>query len=166
MSVNTKRYDINYTKAVTQRIPVPIQKDRTTAWLLVLVTPIVFIYNLLLSFRALIIYKLTITPQVCYLEKMLNDRYDTIDRRIYIADGKEYNPIFIYRKVEVKPAFFFRKSESTALKQILYLKNETGSFTFDFVIHIPVEVLFDQNELVALVRTYKLPAITFKIQIH
>jgi len=163
---NVKRYIINYTKLVEQRIPEDFRKDKAIAFFKVFVSPFVLIYNSLLSFRTLLLYKLSITPQVVYLEKMLNDRYDDTERRIYITDGKEYTPLFLYQKSELKPTFLFLKSETGFLKTLLYLKNETGQFTFDFVVHVPSVVSFNSNELVALVNNYKLASKTFKIQIH
>jgi hypothetical protein len=164
--MNVKRYDINYTRLVKQRIPVQISLPKLTALALSFAVPFVYTHTMLTNFRNLILYKLTITPQVVYLEKLLNDRYDTIERRIYIADGKEYTPTFLFKKEELKRVFLFRKSESGFLQRYLYTKNETGQFTYDFIIHIPVMVAFDMNELTALVNIYKLASKTFKIQIH
>jgi len=164
--MNVNRYNINYTRLVKQRIPVQISMPNLIALALSCSVPFVYTHTLLMSFRNLILYKLTITPQVVYLEKMLNDRYDTSARRIYIADGKEYTPIFLFRKEELKRIFLFRKSESGFLQRYLYTRNETGQFTYDFIIHVPAIVSFDLNELKALVNIYKLASKTFKIQIH
>ena len=163
--INVKRYIINYAKFVTERIAEQLRFEDVIAFVSVCISQVVTIYNDLLLFRDNILYKLSITPQVCYLEKMLNDRYDDIERRITIVDGKEYLPIFLYQKAESKPTFLFLKSEVGFLKTLLYLKQETGQFTFDFVINIPVAVLFNQPELIALVNTYKLAAMTYKIKI-
>lgn len=147
------------------RIPERLRNPVLTAFVMVMVSPVVLLYNSLLSFRALVLYKLTITPQVVFLEKLLNDRYDNVERRIFIADGKQYTPTFLFTKAELKPFFLFRKAEVGFLEKYFFLKNETGQFTWDFVIHIPAVINFNQNELVALVNTYKLPAKTFKIKI-
>lgn len=165
MSVNVKRYDINYTKVVNQRIPEDLRKPILTALMMVFASPFINIYNLLMSFRTNVIYKLTITPQVVYLEKMLNDRYDTSERRITITDGKTYNSIFLFKKTESKPVFLFLKSEVGFLKTFLFQKNETGQFTWDFIVNVPVAVSFNTNELIALVNTYKLASKTYKIKI-
>jgi hypothetical protein len=164
--INIKRYTIDYVKYVTQRIPARIRFDEVIAYALVLVSPVVQLYNSLLLFRDLMLYKLTITPQVVYLEKMLNDRYDNIERRIYVTDGKEYSSIFVYTKSEGKPNFIFTKAETGVLQTFLYLKNETGQFTFDFVVHVPVLVDFDINEMTSLVNAYKLASKSFKIKIE
>jgi hypothetical protein len=165
MSVNVKRYVIDYVKYVTRGIPETFQLPIVVSLVLVISAPVVLVYNLLLAFRNQILYKLMITPQVVYLEKMLNDRYDTEERRITITDAKEYNAVFIFKKIELKPVFLFLKSEVGFLSTFFYLKNETGQFTWDFIVNVPVLVDFNMNELTALVNTYKLPAKTFKIKI-
>lgn len=162
--INVKRYIINYTKHVTQRIPVEFRFADVTAYLMVLAGPFISIYNSLLSFRDQIIYKLTITPQVVYLEKMLNDRYDTVQRRIYIMDGQEYAQLFIYMAAELKPLFIYTKAEVAKPKNYLYVKGEVGQGTFDFVVFVPNDVAFDPNEIASLINTYKLASKTYNIQ--
>jgi hypothetical protein len=164
MPVNVKRYIVNFAKFVTERIPLEFRFDDVIAFVNVIVSPIVAIYNKLLSFRDSILYKLTITPQVCKLEKMLNDRYDNGDRRIYIVDGSEYLPLFLFTKPELQPVFIYRKSETSKPKTFLNLKGEVSQFTFDFVVFVPVDVSFDENEMSALLNYYKLATKFFKIQ--
>lgn len=162
--MNVKRYIIDYAKFVVQRIPIELRIDEVMAYTKVLASPIVTIYNSLILFRVQLNYKILITPQVVYLEKMLNDRYDNLLRRIYILDGNEYAPIYLYRKAELKPIYLYRKSEVAKPKKYLYTKGEVGQFTFDFVVYVPLDVVFDENEMKALVNGYKLASMLFKIQ--
>ena len=56
-------------------------------------------------------YDLAVTPQVCYLEKMLNDEYDRIQRRVYIEEMGSTNGYFFFRATD--PAyvkFYFGKA--------------------------------------------------------
>lgn len=56
-------------------------------------------------------YDLTITPQVCYLEKILNDKYDPVQRRIYIEEAGDTVGYFFFRVDD--PAdnkFYFNKA--------------------------------------------------------
>lgn len=162
--INVKRYIINYTKFVVERIPEELRFDEVVAYVNKLTTPLVFVYNKLIAFRDSILYKLTITPQVCYLEKMLNDRYDNLLRRIYILDGNEYQALSLFVKAELKPLRLYRKSEVAKPKNRLFLKGEVSQFTFDFVVFVPLDVSFDENEIKALVSYYKLASKFFKIQ--
>jgi hypothetical protein len=162
--MNVKRYIIDYTKLVNGRLPAKIRKPKMKAFMMTLVNPFIFIYNSLKSLRDQLIYKLTITPQVVYLQKMLNDRYDSSLRRIHIEDGLEYNALPIYMKAELKPVPIYRKSEALRPKKFLYTKGEAGQFTFDFVVYVPIDISFDSNEMVSLINSYKLASMFFKIQ--
>ena len=45
-------------------------------------------------------YDLAVTPQVCYLEKMLNDEYDQVQRRIYIEEMGSTQGYFFFRATD------------------------------------------------------------------
>lgn len=160
--MNVKRYDIDYTKFVLERIPQHVQESEHNAWLTKLASPFVYLYNQLLLFRTNVLYKLTITPQVVYLEKMLNDRYDSALRRIYIVDGLSYNATYLYTSLELKPQFTYKKSENNLW--FLYTSGETGQFSFDFVVMVPNAIAFNQNEMISLLNTYKLAGKIYSIQ--
>jgi len=161
---NVKRYDINYSKLINQRIPEPLRSPEMIAWITRLASPFTYLYSLILSFRQSTLYKLAITPQVVFLEKMLNDRYDSSLRRIYILDGQEYNPLYIYTVAEVKPVWLYTKGEVGKPQVDLFTKGEVGQFTFDFVVYVPVAISFDVNEMSSLVNTYKLAGKIYDIQ--
>jgi hypothetical protein len=162
--MNVRRYIIDYRRLVTQRIPFIMRWDDVISFLMILASPFVKGYNNLLAYRDLLIYQLTITPQVVYLEKMLNDRYDTALRRIYIEDGKQYNPLFVFRKLELKPVYLFRKSETLKPKRYVYVIGEAGQQSFDFVVYVPLGMTYNEIELKALVNNYKLASKIFTIQ--
>jgi hypothetical protein len=161
--INVKRYDIDYTKLALERIPQPIQDEEHNTWVQRLISPIVFIYNELLLFRTIMLYKLTITPQVVYLEKMLNDRYDSLLKRITIIDGVQYDQEYLFTRPEAKPIFIYRKSELKPPKYF-YLRGETSDESFDFVVNVPVAVSIDVNEMKSLLNTYKLAGKYYTIQ--
>lgn len=162
--MNVKKYIIDYVKFVLQRVPEELRKVDLLAYLNVIVGSIVYIYNNLILFRDQIIYKLTITPQVCFLEKMLNDRYDNVLRSIYIEDGAVHSPLFVFTTAEAQPVFIYLKSEASKPKTFLYSKGEVSTVTFDFIVFVPVEVSFDVDEMSALVNSYKLASKLFSIQ--
>lgn len=116
-----------------------------------------------LTFRSTVLYRLGITPQVAYLQKLLNDRFDIVDKRIRIVKGIAYDGIPFWMKDEVKPQKFWRKSEGKP--RVLYTKDETMMFTVDFIVQVPITVPFDINELTAYLDTEVLPSKAYKVQI-
>lgn len=144
-------------------LPDFLRKENMQAWIDIIASPVVFLYQDLLRFRSQKLYELGITPQVVHLERMLNDRYDFADRRITIVDGVEYDPIYLFGREEVKPVYFYARSEDAPVT--VYTRGESGDLTNDFVVLVPAAVTFDINEMTSLVKSNKLPSMRFKIQI-
>jgi hypothetical protein len=163
MPYNRKIFTVDWEKMIRWLINYRLRKPRQIAWLNSLLYPLTYLYNLFLAFRKSVVYRLNITPQVCYLEKALNDRYDIVLRRIRIVDGKEMNPIPLFQKVENKKQVLFTKGEDIPL--VLYTKEETAQYGVDFIILMPLFLPFDYNELRAFMETIsKLTTRTYRVQ--
>lgn len=163
--MNERIYDISYKKLVTSLVPQVLRKPKMLALLNALINPVVYVYNLFLINRRNNLYRLMITPQICYVQMALNDKYDSSDRRIKIVRPKSYNPIFLYKKIENKPHYLYQKRETTKPKTHLIQKGEAGSFQFDFIIQVPATVAFNINEMMAVIDSYILPDKVYKISI-
>lgn len=161
--LSEKIYTIDFKRLVIWLLPPPQRKPVAIAWLMALINPAVRLYNNLLAFRKAVLYRIIITPQICYLEKALNDKYDTVARRIRIKDAPEYLPFPLYRKVESKKTALYKKSEAKG--KVLYTKAETTRFGADFIVEVPVNVLFDLAELTAFINGFKLATKKFKVRI-
>jgi hypothetical protein len=157
------KQNIDFKKLVIWLLPTPTRRPALIAWIMGLIAPAIRLYNQFISFWQYSIYRLSITPQVCYLEKALNDKYDTQLRRIIIVDALEFEGVPFYRKPESKPVVIYKKTEGTAL--VLYTKSESSIFGVDFIIEIPNDVVFNSTELTAFVNSYKLATKLFKIRI-
>lgn len=161
MPYNRNIYQLEVKKLGMWLVPVQWRKIR----LMVLVTAMTAtwadLYNRFALFRKRIKYSLEITPQVCYLEKALNDKYDTGSRRIYISDGEEHYPIILYKRDENKPVLIYQRSEDNPV--YLRSRNEMAEFGVDFVVYVPSDVVFDMLEMRTFVSGYKLATKTFVI---
>lgn len=155
-------YDIVYTKINQWLTPPEQQQPKTLALLNAFVRPVLVKYQNFLLYRKAKLYELYITPQKCYLERLLNDRYDNVLRRIYIDDGVDKDPRYIYQVAELKPMFVYTKAEGQP--QFIYTLGESGQFTNDFVIFCPQALAFEDAEMTSLVKVYKLAGTKFKIQ--
>ena len=161
---NTARYNINYAKLIVQRIPQDLQFDEFIAWLNRFCDPFVFIYNMVVAYRTSTLYKLNITSQVFSLEKMLNDRYDNIDRRIFIDDGQIFAPTYEYLKAEGRTAYMYTKAEGHTPAQYDLLKGEVTGFHYNFIVWVPVSITFNINEMKGLLDENKLAGKIYSIQ--
>lgn len=154
--MNSNIYDITYQKLRAWLIPALIRKPRLVALLQVLSFPIEGIYQAFNRYRLAKRYQLKITPQVCYLEMMLNDRYDFVQRRIRIEDSLEKPPLYLFQNAENKPVFL--------ATQYLFTDGEAGAIKDDFVVKVPMDINFENAEMLSLLKNYKLASMKPKIQ--
>lgn len=155
-------YDINYTRLVKWLVPAPLRDDRLQAWIGALITPVASLYNSFLRYRTAKDYQLRINYQLCYLEQLLNDRYDNILRRIYIDDTIQKPPFYIFQNAELKPKFIRQRSENDP--KWIYTSGESGGMLDDFIIFVPMDVVFEEPEFISLVKAFYVPGSKFKIQ--
>lgn len=88
-----------------------------------LLKPFYVMYAEFVALRTEAAYKASYSGRVIDLETVLNDRFDNLLRRIYIADSN-YDNVYIYRKSELLPALImYRKWKSTT-------NFATGKFCF------------------------------------
>jgi hypothetical protein len=160
--MNVKIYDIDYDKLRQWLLPARVRKVRILAFLKVMISGVEFLYQNFLRFRTAKLYQLMITPQVCYLERMLNDRFDFVLRRIVIVDAQDKPPFYIFQDAEVKPKYIRNTAE--AVPRWIYTEGESGVLRDDFVILVPTALVFEEAEMRSLVKVYKLAGIKFKIQ--
>ena len=132
------------------------------SWIAIIKSPVILLYQDFLRFRNAKNYELKITPQVCYMQKLLNDRFDFINRRIIIVDGLDKPPTFIYKVAEIKPVFIYLNSQS--LPHFIYTSGESSDIHDDFIIQIPMVINFDAAEMISLTKVFKLAGAKFKIQ--
>ena len=159
-------YDIDYSVLVKILVPKQLRKTKMLAWLNVLVSPVVYIYNLFMAYRYDTNYIVAHTPQVCYMQAVLNDAFDTGLRRITIVDGPDEEPLYIYETAEVKEVPLYVPSETKPIS--LYTDAEIVGVGPDFTVQVPtiVTTLTGYNEvyMAALLDQFKLAGKTYIIK--
>ena len=159
--MNSKIYNIIYSKLVQWLTPAMLRRPFLLAWINICVSPVSYVYNNLLRFRTLKLYQLSITPQVCYLQKLLNDQYDYINRGIRIIDALDADPLYIFRTLENKPVGLYTRGENRPVA--LFSSGEASDLKDDFIVIVPFSVNFNNNEMSSLIKAYKLGSKQFKI---
>lgn len=142
-------------------IPKQLRKTKYVIMVQAALYPLLFLMDNFFRYRAAKEYQLLITTQVCYLTRLLNDRFDFTDRRITIGDAEKKEPIFLYQQEEEKPVYFSTEDENSPV--YLYTKNEAGEFSDDFVVNVPSAVVFDEDEMASLLNSYILFGTHYKI---
>ena len=126
------------------------------AWLRALHFPLIKVVDDFNFNRNQNLYNLAHNGQVCYLRKVLNDRFDIAQRRIKIIDGNQYKREYIYTDGEQKPKFL----------GTIYLRDDAdySDTGVDFVVLIPAGLNYNDYEMRALIDFYKLASKRYKIQ--
>lgn len=153
-------FDINYTSLIKQLLPVRLRMTVQRAWLGCLVNPVIYLYNLFYANRLANLYELAHNSQVCYLQAALNDMFNNSDRLIYVADGFFRDPLWLYRRSEAKPVWLGRRSEVGSVTftnpEPLYTRSEVSAMGWQFIVYYPDGLVFDENQMRALVDKYRL----------
>lgn len=160
--MNENIFIIAYNTLVEWLVPRILRNTRLVAFAKLLSTPFVYLYQDLLRYRKARLYELKITPQKCHLQRLLNDRYDFVSRRIFIEDGIDKQSSYLFAHAELKPKYLRKASEQAPVW--IYTGGESGVYQDDFVIYVPMDVVFEEAEMISLVKVYKLVGTKFKIQ--
>jgi hypothetical protein len=134
---------------------------KLTALLMALASAIGVLYAQFVGFKKDIEYQLTITPQVCYLVKMLNDYFDYSLRRIEIRDPEYLDTEQVYTMAEQRIRPLFTRSEGQSIA--IYTIVESSVSGDDFIVVIPFGLPADIDAIKAKIKKHCLPTKKFTI---
>ena len=80
-------YNINWRTFIIINLPVFLRKIRSIKLLEVFFKPVVLLHLEFLEFRRQALYKVNHNSQICYLQAVLNDSFDNVQRRIIIRNA-------------------------------------------------------------------------------
>lgn len=135
-------FKIDYNKLVTLYLPTFLRKEALVSYLQVLIKPIDSLYYLWYNWRIENIYKVEHTGQICSLRGSLNDKFDPEQRRIYIGNGLEREPFYIFTEGENQQVWINTESEEDIIW--LYTDAETRDSGYNFIVWVPQE-LYDSQ---------------------
>lgn len=113
-------YNVDWDLLAKHMLPWFKRKQRFMDWLHVCLYPVKMLHSQFLTYRDETLYKLSITSQIMYLEKLLNDRfnqglpsrgpsvnvglYDGPETGIYISMPQNtIYPLYVWNKIEQRP---------------------------------------------------------------
>lgn len=107
-------FNLNWLKIIKENLPSDYVNQYIIDFIKVLISPINQIYQDFMLMYQVYVYKIRFNGQVDYLEQILNDKFSPVIGGIYITDGGNANPNYLYRKSESKPPYYiYRKWNST-----------------------------------------------------
>lgn len=147
-------FDIDYVILTKLQTPQHLRLPKRLAWLNGINSQTPWLYTTFMNQRYDNLYILQHSSQVVYMQAVLNDAFDSTLRRIYIMDGQDEDPIYIYTVPEVKPVALYTVTE--AHPDTLYTNGETAVNGYDFIVMVPTVVTYDPVYMKALVEKFRL----------
>lgn len=194
---------VDWLKVIQLQVPQWKRKKRMVVWLMVCINEVKQLHAAFLAYRKASLYSLRITGQTVYLEKALNDRFDFVNRLIWIETATDGDQFYLYNTIELAAPVYFYNGYNPAHPYLVgeyalhgtrkwkalvaspaqepgvdpaewhddgprpYMRNSTESLVlYDFIIWVPAGLVFDQDEMGALVATYKLAGKRYSIQTY
>lgn len=154
-------WSVNFCRLTQLLSPTFLRKEKMRAWLCLLVSPIQELQNIWLSNRRDNLYNVQHNSQVCYLRKMLNDEFDSTQRRILIDDGLGVEAFYIYTEGENKPKYIRTEAENAPV--FLHPSSAYAGTGVDFYVLVPIGLEFNEIKMRALVDFYRLASKRYEI---
>ncbi len=133
-----KRLNVNFRRLATWLMPPILRGSFFVEWVNILIVPVKAIYNDFKRYVEEQAYWLGITPQVCYLEKALNDTFDKEFRRITITDTTDYLVILIHKAEAQKPLMTHKANTGNDEDiPIIHHSSAYADSGYDFNVNIP-----------------------------
>ncbi len=109
----------------------------------------------LLGFRSTIKNRMSYNGQVFSLRKMLNDKFDNIQRRITIGKAEVRTHLMLYRRAENKPVM---------LGMQMLNRRDSVEYQNEFIVNLPISLKRKEIEIKAWLDYYKLATKTYTIK--
>ena len=131
-------YNINWRKFIIENLEVDLRRVKTVKWLEVLFKPIIWLHIEFLAFRTQALYKVNHNSQICYLQAVLNDSFDNVQRRIIIRNATLREPLWFYEPEENKPVVFYEPEDNKPV----YFREEIEFIGdgADFLVLVPIDL--------------------------
>ena len=147
-------YKIDWNILALDNLPTMLRKPSFSALAQILLKPINSLYYKWYNWRIDNIYKLDHTNQICYLRGSLNDKFDPVERRIYIGNGLLFDTQYIFTEAEEQDVWLDTEAEIETIW--LRTEPETADTGLDFIVYVPETIYNTQLDgLRAHIEFYK-----------
>lgn len=164
MQFKRKIYCIDWKLLLLQLIPTALRLPGLKALKTALLSPLGFLYAKFWNYKLEVEYRLTITAQVVYLQRFLNDNYDFDKRRIRVVDPVFFDTADLYLIDEDRELVMPLASEEVEEgPESFYTLSETEAQGDDFIIKLPAGLEVNIERITAQLNSLKLPTRRYKI---
>lgn len=158
------KYNFNITKSIKAMIPAFMRREKQVDWLVSLTRPIVFVHNQFLIFIDDTEKRLKWNGQSISIKYLLQDKFDgSFD---IINQNLTARPFYVYGAGDTRNPKVF--NSGNMLNPLALEVNEFDPDAVDFIINVSSATIPDEptkEEVIALVKEYKLHSKRFKINL-
>ena len=151
-------WQFNLNRVIRYLVPVYLRRPRFLAWLNASIGYLALILEGLRQNRYETTNEAYMTPQIIYLEHLLNDRYGRTD--IFISDGYLLGPWIFADADTPNPEFYMNDDPEDS-----YVYSQSDQVTVNFIVNIPSVLSTVTQDIAAMVQKFKLAGKYFIIQI-
>ena len=154
-----KIYNINWLQLVNDLVLPSVKKTTLPAYINSLLAPLRGNYGLFLRFKEDAEYRIRHNGQVCWLQKMLNDKFDNTLRRIRVENIVPRTPLWVYVPADNKPLYVHNSADYP----VYVYRTDDYYRPFDFQVLIPYSLGSLKSRMMAQINYYKLFSKNYKI---
>lgn len=147
------QYDVD--EIGISNFPRRLRKHFTIELLKTLLSPIKLLFNEFYLFFSKKKYDLTFDGRVVYLEHVLNDIFDPLNREIFIEDAPQQQTHYIFNEIEGNEAVYMYNEIEQQDEFYLYNQEEIDNSP-SFIVWVPSTIIFNESQMKALVNKYKI----------
>lgn len=157
-------FGVDFNRIIEHLTPHFLKKSKHLAWLKVLLSPVVWLYDQFLTYRTAKLKEATINSQVVRFTRALRDYFGSELIEI-IHSGDFLNQAFIYLEIEGATAEYdYLPIEAHEPVDYDYTQAEFDSEN-DFTVRIPAAMNGQQDAVIAFVNKYKLAGKRFNVEL-
>lgn len=153
-------FSVDFEALIGQLLPMRWRKPLMHHWLLCLQAPTIALHQRLLIYRASVKRQLRYNSQVVYMQAALNDGVDNVTRRIFLSEGSNGVPLWLFTPAEEVPRFLGSRgagASTIGTSVWLFTRSETVATRYDFIVWVPVTLIYDPIYLKGLIDSLRLP---------
>lgn len=145
-------YNFNIEKSIIRNLISSLKNNYTLTWLRVLLHPTRLLHDDFIAEHKRIDYELSFNASKIYLEHILNDTFDPVNRAIYINNTGAIPQVYIYNIAEGQPPLYIADYNQN---QIVYIGNYANYSDVLFTVFVPNTVVFNQARMKAIINRYR-----------
>lgn len=134
-------FNVDLKRQAYMQLAYVLRQALHVVWINLLVGSSFNTLNGIRDYRNSDLYLLQFSASRIYLEHFLNDKFDPVNRDIYIENLEFINPKYRYNEIEDRENYVFNKAEG-AVPNYLYNKLEIDNQP-GFIVYVPMTIMLD-----------------------